>query len=100
MKKIEFRLSMPSRNSWNGNWSGEGRNYTIIRKIKDKTAITLGFDKTETQSWNYHFGDGWSACVTGRVIPSGETKKSDGFCGYNWMVDEIIWYNKIKGSRN
>ena len=100
MYKIEFKLSMPHRASWNGGWSGAEKNYTITKNIKDKTVIILGFDKTDTKCWYYSFGDGWTACVTGRIIPKGErVKKSDGFCGYNWMVDEIVWYNEIRGRK-
>ena len=100
MKRIEFRLSMPNRGSWNGGWSGSEKNYTITKNITDKKAEFLGFNKEKSQSWHYHFGDGWSACISGRIMDRDERKKkSDGFCGYNWMVDEIIWYNEIRGKK-
>jgi len=96
MKRIEFRLSMPGVNSWNNRWSGEGRNYSIVRKISDKWANKL-FDGKETASWTHHFGDGWSARITARVVPTGERlKRSDGFCGYDWMVSNILAYGNTK----
>ena len=98
MEKIEFKLSMPNRGSWNGGWSGSGRNYTIVKNITDKKATFLGLDKEKTKSWGYYWSDGWGARVTARVMEQGERKKkSDGFCGYNWMVNEIVWYNEIRG---
>ena len=100
MIKVEFRLSMPNVNTWNWRWTGEGRNYTITKNLTNKKAIFLGLDKVKNTSWHYHWSDGWSACVTATVIPKGErVRKSDGFCGYNWMVDEIIWYNEIRGKK-
>lgn len=96
MKRIEFRLSMPHVNSWNGKWTGNGRNYIIVQSMSDKVATNLlsGKDK---ESFYHDFGDGWTACVTARVVPSGERLgKSDGFCGYNWMVDNIRAYGSTR----
>ena len=87
---------MPSNNSWDGKWSGTKKNYTIRKNITDKTLTELFGDKT-SNSWYYNFGDGWTAKVTGTLLNKGErAKKSDGFCGYNWMVNSIIWYNEIR----
>lgn len=95
MKRIEFRLSMPGNNAWNGRWSGEGRNYTKIRKLSDKRAAAMLGEKSE-DSWGYAFGDGWFASVSARIVPKGERlKKSDGFYGYEWMVDSIVWHGEI-----
>jgi hypothetical protein len=99
MKRVEFRLTMPSVGSWNGKWSGEGRNYTIVKNIADKWAGELGLtDKTPTNSWHYHWDDGWTARITARIVPKGERlKKSDGFCGYDWMVENILLYGSPYG---
>src|SRR5690606_22351437 len=72
--------------SWNGQWSGEGRNYVIVRNVPSETVAKWG-----RMSWRHGWGDGWCACVTARVMEKGERKpKSDGFCGYDWMVNNII----------
>lgn len=36
MKYLKFTLSMPGCNSWNGRWSGEGRDYNIVTKVATK----------------------------------------------------------------
>jgi hypothetical protein len=98
MHLVEFKLSMPGRASWNGAWSGEDRNYAIVRELSDADLSRLfgfgsdSFDLTKCQRvWTHRWSDGWVAQVTARVVPSGEAlKKSDGFCGYGWMVDNIL----------
>jgi hypothetical protein len=105
MKRIEFKLTMPGRNTWNGKWSGDERNYTIVKSLKDEevsrvfdtfadgSAVSL--DRT-TKSWFYRWPDGWSALVTARIVPRGERlRKSDGFNGYEWMIASILQYGKI-----
>lgn len=78
-------------------WSGSEDQYLLYLSLGTKTLATLGFDTNVEQSWSYSFGDGWQACVTGRVMNHGEKKqKSSGFCGYNWMVNSIVSYNEIK----
>ncbi len=89
--RVEFILSMPGVNTWNGRWSGEAKRYAIVRTVEHEL-ITL----CPHLSWGYNFGDGWYASVAGRIMNSGErAKKSDGFCGYDWMVDSIIRYGSI-----
>jgi hypothetical protein len=91
--RIEFRLSMPSRGSWNGGWSGADRNYVIVRAVSDHTAAMLMDERDGGGRWYHSWDDGWAALVTARVMASGERRaKSDGFCGYDWMVDNIIKY--------
>jgi len=93
MKRIEFKLSMPHRCSWNGRWAGSDSNYTITENVTDKKSDEL----MAVGSWRYSFGDGWEACVSARIVPKGErVKKSAGFCGYNWMVQSIRLYNEIR----
>jgi hypothetical protein len=88
--RVEFRLIMPSANTWNGHWSGEGHNYTIIKALTDKRAAAL-LESKPTLSWFHRWSDGWCALVTARVVPSGSrVAKSDGFCGYDWMVTNIL----------
>jgi hypothetical protein len=95
-RRVEFKLSMPGRASWDGKWSGEDRNYTIVKTLPRKTMWKLFAEGALTNSWGYSFGDGWHASVSARIVPPGERlKKSYGFCGYDWMVDSILTNNKI-----
>lgn len=100
MTRIEFVLSMPGRNSWNGGWSGSGRHYAIVKTVPDKTAAALLGEKPR-ESWGYDFGDGWFASVTARIVEKGErVRKSDGFSGYDWMVRSILADGEIYGPMN
>jgi hypothetical protein len=93
--RVEFKLGMPGTNSWNGRWSGEERNYAIIKTMSISAADVLLGDKGE-RYFSYSFGDGWVASVTARVVPAGKRRaKSDGFSGYEWMVDSIIACGRI-----
>jgi hypothetical protein len=95
MKRLLFRLSMPSVGSWNGKWTGSDRNYTICKQVTDKKALEL-----DGESFYYRWNDGWTAKISVTVIKKGETlKKSDGFCGYDWMVENIWLYGDIKGEK-
>jgi len=91
MKRVEFKLTMPgSQPSWNGKWSGEGRNYAITRTLSDKAAEALFAGKARP-SWGHRWNDGWFASIEARVVPKGERlAKSEGFCGYEWMVANIL----------
>jgi hypothetical protein len=99
-KRIEFTLSMPGRNSWNGRWSGESTHYAIVKTLTDRKADELLGGK-QSASWGYNFGDGWFASIEARVVPKGERlRKSAGFCGYNWMVSSILDDGEIYGPMN
>jgi len=91
MTRIEFKLTMPSRASWDGKWSGDGHNYTLLRDVDDEKAAQI-----DGRSWSYGWPDGWRAEVTARIVPQGETlKPSLGFHGYDWMIAGILRYGKI-----
>jgi hypothetical protein len=100
--KLAFFLTMPGVNSWNGRWSGEGRRYVLIRgrgatkAFKAHTSAIL-----ERGYFSYNFGDGWVAGVEVREVTASEAAKlrrsSDGFCGYDWMVDSIMQDGEIYG---
>lgn len=96
MKTLIFQLSMPGNNSWNGKWSGEGKCYAIKRRVKDSTA-----DKLTGRYFSYNFGDGWRAGVDVRIAEGitirSVMKRSQGFCGYDWMVDSILNDGAIYG---
>ena len=88
--RVEFKLSMPGRASWNGRWSGEDRNYTIVRSMSRTAAEALVGEKNHA-TWSHRWSDGWLAVVEARIVRAGERlKKSDGFSGYDWMVANII----------
>lgn len=93
---LAFTLSMPNVASWDGKWSGEGRPYVKVHTINGPKAIDL----TCKGSFYYDFGDGWGASVGVRRVDSATAKKlrkqSKGFCGYEWMIREIIDYGRIK----
>jgi hypothetical protein len=101
MTTLVFKLSMPNRNSWNGGWSGEDREYNIVKnfgrskKAKDKAEKLL-----EKESFYYNFGDGWGASVSVRQVDAAGARKarklSDGFCGYDWMVSSIVSHGEIR----
>lgn len=101
---ISFELTMPNVGSWNGKWTGADKKYYHIRKVSKKY-----FDKQEhfkdlqaksRDSWYYNFGDGWGANVSAEIVNSQEATKrrklSKGFCGYEWMVDSIVYYGVIQ----
>jgi len=90
--RVEFRLTMPKVGSWNGKWSGEGENYVIYKNLPKSKCLWLGLKTTvDKRTWVYDFGDGWMANVSARLYPTPfKRQKSDGFCGYEWMVDNII----------
>lgn len=86
-RRVEFRLTMPGVASWDGKWSGEGRNYVIYETLSAAEIEHLSIPT----SWRYAWDDGWCAEVRARVMEKGERKqKSDGFNGYDWMVRNIL----------
>ena len=86
--RVIFELSMPSNNSWNGKWSGEGDTYTVARTISDTKFQEL------KRRYTYTFGDGWIAAVSLREGKPRE-KGTGRFCGYEWMIDSILKRNAI-----
>ena len=93
---LSFTLSMPSNNSWDGKWSGEDRNYIKVVVVNSKNAALI-LDKGY---FHYNFGDGWAAGIEIEEVTAAEAfklkKKSDGFCGYDWMINSIISHGKIQ----
>ena len=87
---LAFELTMPGVNSWNGKWTGESRPYVRVLSVGKKSMAKPG-------NYEYDFGDGWRANVSVKTVDSATAsklrKQSCGFCGYDWMIDEI----RIKG---
>ena len=94
-QKIAFRLSMPGNNAWNGKWSGDGKLYAKIRAYSSERADQI----ISRCDYGYSFGDGWFASVNVAAVDGAEAKRiekqSQGFCGYEWMIDSIERYGKI-----
>ena len=95
-----FKLSMPNVGSWDGKWSGIGRDYSkIVNFGTSKKSIEKAREVIEKKYYNYNFGDGWSTRITVSQVNSKDVrrirKQSKGFCGYDWMVDSIIEKLKI-----
>ena len=91
MTRVEFKLAMPNRSSWDGGWSGESHNYTLVKTLDDERALQL-----DGRSWSYGWSDGWRAEVSARLVhDAAELKPSHGFHGYDWMVESILQYGKI-----
>jgi len=93
---LVFKLSMPNVGSWNGKWTGEERIYVKSRRDLTKKHTLYGKLK---DNYFYDFGDGWGASVSVEEMPANEAtklmRKSQGFCGYEWMIDSILENNKI-----
>lgn len=91
MKRVEFNLSMPGRNSWNNKWSGDDKSYVIVRELDDEFAAKLG-----GRRWSYSWPDSWRAEVHARLMPDSELRPpQQSFIGYDWMVDSILRYDAI-----
>ena len=98
---LSFELSMPSVNSWNGKWTGEGALYAKVVNVgKSKKVLEKYQGIVKKRYYTYAFGDGWVAAVTVREVDSIEArkirKKSQGFQGYDWMVYSIIDHGRIQ----
>lgn len=96
---LVFELSMPSRGSWNGGWSGERKYYAIVKSFRGKKAEARAAAILEKESYYYGWSDGWGANVAVRQVNASEAagarRRSAGFCGYDWMVRAICDYGKI-----
>lgn len=105
MRHILATITMPNVNTWNGSWSGAGKFFG--KKIGIKESDVVEFEETtglklnigESKSWYYNFGDGWGASVLFEVMEASEIsklmRKSQGFMGYDWMVNSIVRNGKI-----
>lgn len=91
---FSFYLSMPSVASWDGNWSGNKKFYALTRSIRGKKGEDFNKSLEEKNYFTYNFGDGWRAAVRVEKVDGKQAakirRKSDGFNGYDWMVDSII----------
>ena len=100
---LAFTLSMPNRNSWNGGWSGEDCHYIAIKNLgPTQKATEKGQQILAKSGYHYNFGDGWSAHIDVKEVDAKAAnrlrRKSDGFCGYDWMVESILDNLEIRTS--
>lgn len=106
MKILIFTLSIPNVGSWDGKWISSDKCFAIKKKVSDDLAkkIMNGSTKSNNEvtpsvSFSYNFGDGWRASV--KVIQTNAReadkimRKSQGFAGYDWMVDSILLNQEI-----
>ena len=97
---IVFELSMPHKGSWNGKWSQEDKLHVIVKNEKYIEDKILLYKVLEKGSFFYRWSDGWEAEIDVKQMKSYEAnklrKKSDGFCGYDWMVESILKYGEIR----
>lgn len=95
---LSFELTMPNIGSWNGQWTGQGSKYYKHISVSKSEGEKI-LEGKERNSWFYDFEDGWGISVSViRVLASEKNKReriSKGFCGYDWMIDEILYYNRI-----
>lgn len=96
IKTVLFTLSMPNSGSWNGRWSGAGEAYIVSRRLTATEA-----EKINGKNFYHNFGDGWGAniyCETssGAAETKRRLKNSKGFCGYDWMIANIISHGNTK----
>lgn len=96
---VVFELTMPNRGSWNGKWTGDGKGHYIFKDFAPGE-FKKKYKETVIGSWSYRWDDGWTACITSRVVDGQELrrlrKNNSGFCGYDWMVRSILATGEIK----
>ena len=99
--RVLFTLSMSRNNSWNNKWSGDDRSYCI-----SKVAFRYGkpvYPILKEGNYIYYFDNGLVANVNVKFVTHSEAKaamkKSDGFCGYEWMCDELMANGRILTSQ-
>lgn len=96
---IKYTLTMPNVGSWDGRWSGEGKEYSKVRQYTKKHSKDKIEKVLSKSNYFYNFGDGWSANIEVKVVDFVEKnktkKRSLGFRDYDWMIDSIEKYGKI-----
>ena len=92
-----FVLTMPGIGSWNGKWSGNGRYYAKTRRVfyRNKNLCP----NLKEGRFSYRWDDGWCASIEVKYVTPSEAKKaekqSNGFCGYEWMIDDLCKFGTI-----
>lgn len=96
---VAFELKMPRNRSWNNKWSGEANCYCILKTYKGKKQEERAKKIIDGGPYHHDFGDGWGARVDVREVSTEESRRlrkaSNGFMGYEWMVQTILDYGEI-----
>ena len=97
---LMFKLSLYSPH---GKWNKEDRLYAVVRKF-DLTKKGRALAERVLNSggfYSYVWSDGWHATITVKKLDAKQAKdtkkKSVGFCGYDWMIDNIISHGSCYG---
>ena len=98
---------MPNVRSWNGKWTGADKKYYVVQNISTtwlkKQEHFKDLLKDGRDNWHHSWSDGWGANVTAEIIGSPEAKRrrkiSSGFCGYDWMIDNIKYYGSTESKK-
>lgn len=97
---LSFTLSMPNVGSWDGKWTAEGNLYVKVVSFVGKKKVAQAEEILEKGYYHYNFGDGWAAGVTVKKVTAQEAskllRKSQGFCGYEWMITSIQEHGDIR----
>ena len=105
MTVLLFEYGHSRVGSWNGKWSGEGSVFAkeVLRTKERKQHLeSLGIDckKGAKHKFTHDFGDGWVAEINMTVGNKKDFKQimnaSQGFMGYEWIIDSILKHGKVK----
>jgi hypothetical protein len=99
MARLAFTLTMPGRGGAVSTSFGRGRNYVVVRTVSESRAEEI-LRVRDGLYW-HRWDDGWVAQIAvTRIAPrTRKLPKSDGFAGYDWMVDNIIAHLDPTGAR-
>lgn len=96
---INFSFSMPVPDSWTGRWPGENYYAKAVNLGGSRESIKKAKAILDKGYYCYNFGDGWAVVIKVKKVSSKEAakirRKSNGFSGYDWMVQSILVNNKI-----
>lgn len=104
MRTLLFEYGHTNIGSWDRKWPGEGRVYAKSKKIykeQEEFLASKGISMKigEQTTFIHNFEDGWTAKVTvtvGRASDFADIlKRSEGFLGYDWMIDNILEHGRI-----
>jgi len=101
MPIIKFELKMTNIASWNGKWSGEKEQFVNFRNLSKGKILELlgGQNGTETKYYRHDWKDGWGCNVVvsrSNAKEKRKLKKHINFCGYEWMIENIIKHQNTK----
>lgn len=104
MTVLLFEYVHTNIGSWDKKWSGSGKVYAkevnLTKDLKEHLeALGIDCGNGKNHTFHYDFKDGWACNVTMTVGTKTEFKKimkhSQGFLGYDWMIDSILKYGRI-----